>query len=290
MTWTIIVLAAVALAVYAIVAGLLYAMQSRLVHLPSVAGRELAATPAELGLPWEDVELTTADGVRLHGWYLPAPGEVRHTVLFFHGNAGNISHRLDTLETFHRLGLATLIIDYRGYGHSEGSPSESGLYRDAEAAWRHLTQARGIDPERIVAFGRSLGAPVAAHLAAERTVGGLALESAFTSVPDLAAELYPIFPVRALARIEYPTRQFLARVDAPVLVIHSPDDETIPFHHGEALYEAAPAPKRFLRIEGDHNTGFRRSGAVYSDGLRDWLDSLDERAALETVAGSGLTA
>lgn len=285
MLGTIIVLAAMALAVYGVLAGLLYVMQSRLLYLPSVAGRELAATPAEVGLAWEDVELTTADGVRLHGWYLPAPSGARQTVLFFHGNAGNISHRLDTLETFHQLGLATLIIDYRGYGKSEGSPSESGLYRDAEAAWRHLTQERGVEPERVVAFGRSLGAPVTAHLAAQRRVGGVVLESAFTSMPDVAAELYPIFPVRALARIEYPTREFLARVDAPVLVIHSPDDETIPFRHGQTLYEAAPEPKRFLRIEGDHNTGFRHSGDLYTEGLRDWLESLDEHAAVEPVVG-----
>ncbi|MEX1081012.1 MAG: alpha/beta hydrolase [Halofilum sp. (in: g-proteobacteria)] len=281
MMGTVVVLAAIALAVYGILLALLYTMQSRLVHLPSVAGRELVTTPADVGLPWEDVRLTTADGVALHGWYLPAPGEARRTVLFFHGNAGNISHRLDTLETFHRLGVTTLIIDYRGYGQSEGSPSEPGLYRDAEAAWRHLTRERGVDPGRVIAFGRSLGAPVAARLAAEQPVGGLVLESAFTSVPDLAAELYPIFPVRALTRIEYPTRKFVTRVDAPVLVIHSPEDEMIPFRHGQTVYEAARQPKRFLRIEGDHNTGFQRSGDLYIEGLRDWLESLDERAARE---------
>ncbi len=273
MVGTAVVLAAIALTVYGVLLGLLYTMQSRLVHLPSVAGRELAATPGDLCLRWEDVRLTTSDGIELHGWYLPAPGEARYTVLFFHGNAGNISHRLYTLDAFHQLGVATLIIDYRGYGQSEGSPPESGLYRDAEAAWKYLAEERGVEPERVISFGRSLGAPVAARLAAERPVGGLVLESAFTSVPDLGAELYPIFPVRMLARMQYPTREFVTRVDAPVLVIHSPDDETIPFRHGKALYEAASAPKRFLRIEGDHNTGFQRSGAVYTDGLRDWLES-----------------
>lgn len=275
MVGTVATVLGLALAVYAGLLVLLYTMQSRLVYLPGVSGPELMATPEDVGLPWEVVELTTADGVDLHGWYVPAPGEARRTVLFFHGNAGNISHRLDTLETFHRLGLATLIVDYRGYGQSEGRPSEAGLYRDAAAAWAHLTQERGIEPERVIAFGRSLGAPVAARLAAEQPVGGLVLESAFTSVPDLAAELYPVFPVRALARINYPTREFVTRVDAPVLVIHSPDDKTIPFHHGQAVYQAAPEPKEFLRIEGDHNTGFRTSSELYFDGLRGWLESLD---------------
>jgi len=263
-----------ALGVYVGLMLLLYGMQSRLIHLPGVPGRELTATPADVGLRWDDVIIETADGERLHGWYLPADDEPHHTVLFFHGNAGNISHRLDSLEIFHELGVATLIIDYRGYGQSSGSPSEDGLYRDAQATWDYVVDSRGVPADQVIAFGRSLGAAVAAHLAAEREVGGLILESAFTAAPDLGAELYPIFPVRLLARIEYPTREFVQRVDAPVLVVHSPDDEIIPFHHGEALYEAASDPKEFLRMQGDHNTGFLRSREVYTQGLRRWFDTL----------------
>lgn len=253
---------------------LLYGMQSRLIHLPGVPGRELTATPAEIGLDWDDVTLDAEDGVQLHGWYLPGPDGARHTVLFFHGNAGNISHRLDSLEIFHDLGAAVLIIDYRGYGRSEGSPSEEGLYRDGRAAWDYLAEQRDVPPEEIIAFGRSLGAAVAAHVATEREVGGVILESAFTSAPDMAAELYPLFPVRQLARIHYPTRDFARDLRAPVLVVHSPDDDIIPFHHGEAVYEAAPEPRQFLQIEGDHNTGFMRSGELYTDGLREWLQGL----------------
>lgn len=268
--------ALVALGIYLVVLLLVYVTQSWQVHQPSVLGRELEATPSAIGLRWEDISITTADGVSLHGWYLPAQGRDSHTVLFFHGNAGNISQRLETLEVFHSLGLATLIIDYRGFGRSEGHPSEAGLYRDADAAWQYLVRERQLEPHNIIPFGRSLGAPVAAHLAAQRPVGGLVLESAFTSVPDLAAEIYWFLPVRQLARLEYPTREWVQQVEAPVLVIHSEDDELVPFQHGKAIYEAAPEPKRLLRIQGDHNTGFIRSHAVYTDGLASWLASVSQ--------------
>jgi fermentation-respiration switch protein FrsA (DUF1100 family) len=271
---TLTAFALIVAGVYLSVLLLLYAMQSRLVHQPGVAGRELTATPADIRLPFEDVTLTTADGVCLHGWYLPAPRGPHRTLLFFHGNAGNISHRLETLEIFHELGLATLIVDYRGYGRSEGQPSEAGLYRDAEAAWEYLVEYRDVPPQRLIAFGRSLGAAVAAYLAMERPVGGLILESAFTSVPDLAADLYPIFPVRMLTHIQYPTDERVEQVDAPVLVVHSRDDEIIPFHHGKAIYDAAPEPKQFLQLRGDHNTGFIQSRLEYKAGLVEWLARL----------------
>ena len=272
----ITVIALTGLGLYLGLMLLLYGMQSRLIHLPGVPGRELMATPADIGLQWEDVQLRTADDVSLHGWYLPAPEDgAGYTVVFFHGNAGNISHRLDSLEIFHDLGLATLIIDYRGYGRSEGSPSEDGLYRDGDAAWRYLVDERGVSPGEIIAFGRSLGAAVAARVASERNVGGVMLESAFTSAPDRGAELYPIFPVRLLARIDYPTRDYVRGVEAPVLVVHSPDDEIIPIHHGRAVYDAAPEPRQFLEISGDHNTGFLQSREEYTRGIAEWLRTLE---------------
>ncbi|MBS3804254.1 MAG: alpha/beta hydrolase [Oleiphilaceae bacterium] len=258
---------------------LLFLMQSRLIHQPGgPLGREVDATPSDVGLRWEEVRLNTADDVRLHGWYLPAQAAIANdedpfTLLFFHGNAGNISHRLETLEIFHALGLATLIIDYRGYGRSEGKPSEAGLYQDADTAWRYLVEQRRLDPQRVIAFGRSLGAPVAAHLAAERKVAGLILESAFTSAPDRGAEIFPVFPVKLIATVQYPTKKWVRQTDVPVLVIHSENDEIIPFHHGKAVYEAAPEPKAFIRLEGGHNTGFLISRATYMGGLTDWLDT-----------------
>jgi fermentation-respiration switch protein FrsA (DUF1100 family) len=171
-------------------------------------------------------------------------------VLFCHGNAGNVSHRLDTLQFFRSLGLGTLIFDYRGYGRSDGSPSEKGTYRDAEAAWRHLVEQRQIPPERIVILGRSLGGAVAARLAADQRPGALVVESAFTSVPDLAARMFPVYPVHLLARIRYNTLKWIRRVHCPVLVVHSRDDEMIPFRHGRRLFEAAPEPKEFLELRG----------------------------------------
>jgi fermentation-respiration switch protein FrsA (DUF1100 family) len=211
--------------------------------------------------------------VRLHGWYLPT-ADARGTLLFLHGNAGNVSHRLDSLRIFHDLGLAVLIIDYRGYGRSEGKPSEQGLQQDALAAWNHLVDVRGETPARIVVFGRSLGASLAAWLAAHRPVAGLILESAFISVPELAAELYWWLPARRLARLRHDTLNAVARVQAPVLVAHSPDDEIIPYRHGRALYEAAPSAKQFLQLRGDHNSGFLLSGTDYVHGLAAFLDRI----------------
>lgn len=250
----------------------LYLVQERLLFVTGPPGRELVASPQAIGLRYEDVWLTSDDGVRLHGWYLPA-GDARATLLFLHGNAGNISHRLDSLRLFNRLGLSVLILDYRGYGRSDGAPSEEGLLRDARAAWDHLVDARGETPDRIVVFGRSMGAAVAAALAAQRQPGALILESGFTSVPDLAAELYWWAPVRWLARLRFPTRDALAAVRAPVLIVHSVDDDIVPFGHGEALYAAANEPKAMLRMRGDHNRGFLLTGQAYVDGLAAFLDT-----------------
>jgi hypothetical protein len=192
-------------------------------------------------------------------------------VLFFHGNAGNISHRLDSLSVFHRLGFNTLIFDYRGYGQSEGSPSEDGIYRDAEAALTYLREDRGIPLKTIVYFGRSLGGSVAAWLAARTSPGALIVESSFTSAPDMAAQLYPLLPARMLTRLRYNTLEYLTRVTCPVLIIHSAEDEIIPFQHGQRLFAAAPEPKRFLEIHGDHNMGFLNSGPRYEQGLQEFL-------------------
>lgn len=250
----------------------LYLVQERLFFLPGVPGRELVASPQAVGLRHEDVWLTSDDGVRLHAWYLPADA-ARATLLFLHGNAGNISHRLESLRLFNRLGLSVLILDYRGYGRSEGTPGEEGLLRDARAGWDHLVATRGETPERIVVFGRSMGAAVAAALAAERRPAALVLESGFTSVPDLAAQLYWWAPARRLAKLKFATREALATVRAPVLIIHSVDDELVPFAHGEALYAAAGEPRALLRLRGDHNSGFLTSGRSYVDGLAAFLDA-----------------
>ena len=256
----------IAAAVYLLLIAQLYFLQHRMVFLANLPGRELTATPADLGLAFEEVSLTTADGVRLHGWFVPAPG-ARTTLLFLHGNAGNISHRLDSIAIFHELGLDTLIIDYRGYGRSEGRPSEAGTYRDAAAAWEHLVRERGVDPRRIVVFGRSLGGAVAARLAAERPAAALIIESCFSSALDMARALYPWLPARLITRLDYPVAADVARGGRPLLVVHSRDDEIIPFAMGEAIYRAARGPRELLELRGDHNGGFLRDRTRYRDAL-----------------------
>ena len=215
--------------------------------------KEIRAIPERLGLTprWEFFE--ARDGVRLSAWYVPKT-DARGTVLFLHGNGGNVSYYLEALALFSRLGFSSFILDYRGYGRSEGVPSEQGTYLDAEAAWQYLVRTLGIPPDSIVVFGRSLGGSIAAWLAREHTPRMLVLESAFTSLRDVAADLYPWFPTRLLTGDMYNTEEFLQGVRCPVLVVHSPDDEIVPYAHGLRLFERARGPKRFLRIRGGHNT------------------------------------
>ncbi|WP_051305728.1 alpha/beta hydrolase [Desulfogranum mediterraneum] len=255
---------------YMFLLAFLYFYQPRLLFFPHIPSRELEASPAEVGLAYESVQLMTSDKLQLHGWFVPAP-QARGVVLFFHGNAGNISHRLESLLLFNRLRLSTLIFDYRGYGRSQGSPSEQGMYQDAEAGWQYLRRVRAVSSQQIILFGRSLGAAVASQLATSHTPGALILESGFTSVPDVAAELYPFLPTSLLSRFDYNAAEKLKQVACPVLVIHSPDDEIIPYTHGQALYEAAREPKRFLELRGGHNDGFLRTGEAYTRGLDSFL-------------------
>ena len=230
-------------------------------------------TPSDVGMDYQDVSIETADGVALHGWFVD--GSSSQVLLFFHGNAGNISHRLDSIRQFLRLGLSVLIIDYRGYGQSGGKTTEEGMYRDAEAAWRYLTEDRGISASDVVIFGRSLGASVAAHLATRQQPLALIVESSFTSVPDIAQELYPWLPARWLSRFSHATRDFIEDVRCPVLVTHSRDDEIIPFHHGEAIFAAANEPRTFLPLRGSHNDAFLRDERVYIEGVQTFLSTID---------------
>lgn len=256
-------------AAYVIFAALLYTFQGSLIYFPQ---RTLVATPKDYGLTYESVSFRTEDGVTLSGWYVPAEKQ-RGVMLFFHGNAGNISHRMISLQQFQRLGLSTFIFDYRGYCESEGKPTEAGTYRDAVAAWNYLVQTREQDPSRIVFFGRSLGAAIATWLARKHTPRALIIESAFTGVPDLAAKFYPFMPVRWLTKFNYAAIDYLAGVNCPVLVVHSHEDDIIPFSHGRRLFEAARPPKEFLEIEGTHNDGFVVTGKRYEDGLNRFLSN-----------------
>ena len=260
-----------AVGVYFALVLLLYLLQGRMVYLADLPERALSASPNDIGLDYEDVSLTTGDNEVLHGWYIPAANS-KGVVLFFHGNAGNISHRLDSIGIFHELDLDVLIIDYRGYGQSSGRPSEQGTYLDAQAAWDYLVDNRGIAPGKIVIFGRSLGGAVAAWLAAHTTPGAVILESCFTSGLDMAARLYPFLPVRLITRLKYPVKNYVKRVSSPLLVIHSQQDEIIPFDMGQAIFAAAPEPKEMLVLSGDHNGGFLLNRSRYVATIESFLD------------------
>jgi pimeloyl-ACP methyl ester carboxylesterase len=252
---------------YAVLAALLYFYQSSFIYYPD---RQWVATPEQFGLHYESVSFKATDGVTLSGWYVPAE-RARGVMLFFHGNAGNISHRMLSLQIFNRLRFDTFIFDYRGYGKSEGQPDEIGTYRDAEAAWYYLVRQRSVEPSTIVIFGRSLGAAIASYLAAGHTPRALIVESAFTSVPELAARFYPFMPVRWLTRFHYATKDHLSKVACPVLVVHSREDDIVPFDQGQALFEAARPPKDFLGINGSHNDALLVTGMRYEQGLDRFL-------------------
>jgi uncharacterized protein len=239
---------------YGAVLVLVFVFQSHLVFYPGM-GREVMLSPQSYGLRYETVELHTADGETLQAWWVPADN-ARGVVLFFHGNAGNISHRLDYLLMFNRLRYTTFILDYRGYGKSTGSPSEEGTYRDAEAAWEYLRHARLAQPQDVVIAGESLGGAVATWLAVKVHPRAVLLFSTFTSVNDLGAQVYWFLPVRLLSRIGYDNLENLKRIQAPVFIAHSRDDDVVPYSHGRKLFEAAGEPKAFLEMRGGHNDGF----------------------------------
>ena len=264
----------IVIGVYLLLAAYVYVSQPGMIYLPDMPGRQIEATPQDIGLAYEEIWLTSSDGVRVHGWFVP--GASSRTLLYFHGNAGNISHRLHSIRQFNSLGLSVLIIDYRGYGQSDGKPHEKGMYLDAEAAWQHLTDDRGIDSDSIVIFGRSLGSSVAAWLAAKQDPGAFIVDSAFTSVPDVGQEYYPWLPVRLLSRFQHATKKYVASATAPILVVHSRDDEIIPFHHGEAIHEIANEPKSFLELRGGHNDAHFRSEVIYLEGLGRFLQSVGD--------------
>lgn len=236
--------------------------------------RELLATPADFGLEFEEVSFQTTDGVTLHGWFVPGPGEV--TWLWFHGNAGNISHRLENLLLIQqRLGVNVLLFDYRGYGRSSGRPSVDGTYRDAEAAFKYLSSRPDIDPQKIVFFGRSMGGAVAVDLATKHEPYGMILESPFTSLADMAKRAFPFLPVGFLVRDKYDSVSRIKNISAPLIVLHGDRDDTVPIELGRSLFEAADEPKTFYTIVGaGHNDTYVQGGEPYFAALERFLQSL----------------
>ena len=267
--WSVI---AAAVCIYLLLVVYLFFFQARFMYAPD---REITATPAETGLEYEDVIIRASDGLKLSGWFIPAE-RPRATILFCHGNAGNISDRLESIRVFNRLNLNIFIFDYRGYGRSEGKPSEKGTYLDSEAAYRFLTEDKQIKNDDIIIFGRSLGGAVAAYLARKYNPGSLILEGTFTSALDIAKDIYPYLPVKIISRYNYNTEDYLNRTKCPVLIIHSSEDRMIPLTHGQRLFESANEPKEFLEITGTHNSGFMTTGKRYDDCLDTFISKYND--------------
>lgn len=259
----------------AIVALLLLAgcatFERRMIFIPS---RRLEADPGKLGLTFEEFSLKAADGPLVHGWLIPLSPE-SPVILLCHGNGGNISHRLEKLKLLRKAGASVALFDYRGYGRSTGTPSEQGTYRDAETVHRWLVEEKKVPASRIVIYGESLGGGVAVELARRRPSGGLVLDSVFTSTVDMGKRVFPWLPVRWIVRFKYDSLSKIGEAAVPVLVMHSQDDEIIPFGMGRALFAAAPLPKSFFELRGGHNDGFLLSGDGYVEAVRKFLRSLN---------------
>ena len=240
--------------------------------------REIIGSPADYGIAFEDVYFETTDGRRLNGWFVPGEGDV--TLLWHHGNGGNIGHRLPDIDLFHReLGVNVLIYDYRGFGRSSAdTPSEEGLYRDAEAALRHLQSREDVDPARIVYFGRSLGVAIATELAVRHRPYGLILESGFPSITYMAnvdRPWLPAFVVHRIIAARYDTGSKIGGLDVPLLVVHGDVDDTVPLRAGQALFNAANEPKSFYVVEGANHDGLAAvGGRPYIERLREYIDGL----------------
>jgi len=242
--------------------------QSYHVYYPK---KEITATPFDIKLYFEEIIFSSSDGVNLSGWFVPARNS-KGVILVLHGNGENISTGLTFIDYFNRkLGLSVFIIDYRGYGKSEGRPNEKGTYLDARAAWEYLTGYKKIRPQDIIVFGRSLGGPIAAWLAKEVKARALILDSTFTSIKDIAAELHPYLLVRKFFKFDYPTIDYLKGAGIPVLIIHSSEDDYIPFSHAIKLYNAANEPRQFLEIKGKHDDNYIESEEIYIEGIRSFI-------------------
>jgi alpha-beta hydrolase superfamily lysophospholipase len=233
--------------------------------------KEIKANPFDIRLYFEEIIFKSSDGINLSGWFVPARDH-KGVILVLHGNGENISTGLTFIDYFNRrLGLSVFIFDYRGYGKSEGRPTEKGTYLDARAAWEYLTGAKKVKPQEIIIFGRSLGGSIAAWLAKEVKPRALILDSTFTSIKDIAAEIYPYLPVKKFFKFNYSTIDYLKDIASPVLIIHSSEDDYIPFSHAIKLYNAAKEPRQFLKIMGAHNNNYIKSGEIYIEGIKSFL-------------------
>jgi uncharacterized protein len=257
-------------------------MEERLIFHPD---KTIYQTPRDVGLNFDDVHFTARDGVRLNGWFVPYPNAQR-TLLWFHGNAGNISHRVQNIRLLHdKVKINVFIFDYRGYGRSDGKTSEPGTYLDGRAAIDFLRQSYNVQPKQLVLFGRSLGAAVAVEMAMHVDGLALILESPFVSVPEMARAVFPLLPIAPLLSTRYDNLEKVRRVKSPLLVLHGDRDEVVPFSQGRRVFEAAPEPKNFYTIIGaGHNDTYLVGGDAYFTALRESIDW-----AASVAKGAGIT-
>jgi fermentation-respiration switch protein FrsA (DUF1100 family) len=240
-------------------------IEARILFYPT---RALEVFPDQAGLKFREVFFEADDKVKLNGWFVPSDG-ARHTVLFCHGNAGNISHRLEKIRFFNELGLNVFIFDYRGYGQSQGKPSEKGLYKDIEAAYGYL-RSQGIADDQIIGYGESLGGAVIVELAFRKTMKALILDSTFASIKEMVRNFNPLLPSWVLSS-RFDSEAKIRSIRIPKLIIHSLNDEIIPYAQGKKLYAAAGEPKTFLQIRGAHNSNFFESELLLRKGIGDFM-------------------
>lgn len=259
---------------YSAVLLLVWLFGDRLIYFPNYPGRMSGDWQPE-GLPVQDIWLRAADGVKVHSWWIPAEG-AQFTFLVFHGNAANIANRTDLYRFLHDLPANVLAVEYRGYGRSEGQPSENGLYQDAVAAWEDVVRDRGISPNRVISFGASLGTAVAVDLAAKREVAGVVLVAPFPSSKAVARRVYPFLPgAGSVLRSKFDTASKLSHIRAPILIAHCIGDQVLPFALGEEVYRFAREPKLFLRVEGScHEEALLMAPAIYRAELEAFLSRI----------------
>lgn len=265
--------------VYLAVTLYIYFNQDKMVFYPI---ENFSMLPHQVGLSYEDVEIKMDENTIIHGWFFPSGDSTNSkAVLLCHGNAGNISNRLETAQYLHDLGVAVFMFDYRGYGKSTGEPTEEGVYLDGIACLNWLNEAKQFVDEDIIIFGRSLGGAVAVELAGRVNSGGLVVESSFTTIGDLGQKLFPLFPIKTLIRYSFNSEEKIADLKVQKLITHSPEDELIPYVMGEKLFAVASEPKQFVRLSGGHNSRTYFNDPEYKNALLNLIYGGSQQTAEE---------
>lgn len=266
---------------------LLHCYDQHLVFNPSAV---LTRTPHDVDLPFDNVIVSTSDGVNVHGWFIPQPsgedanptGSVAPVMLFFHGGNGNLSDRLEKIRLFHEIGLEVFAIDYRGYGKSGGTPSERGLANDAQATYSYLVEKRGVKPQRLYVYGEDLGAAVAIDLVTKSRAAGLITEAARASVIEDTRQTWPLIPWQYLIRNKFDSVAKIGGVHIPVLLIHSADDDVVSFNDSRRLFALAHEPKQLVEIHGSHSDALVNSFEAYYDAVSHFVQGQPKEKSIAT--------